>query len=194
LGGEFEGRAGDLQSPGPPLKSLLALEIGVGSGAVVVALAKEMPEITWVAVDVSAAALEVARENARRHEVAARIHFLQGNLLLGLKPGPWFSLMVANLPYVTRGEWEELPQDIRDYEPREALLGGEDGLTLLSPLARQAHHYLRPGGWLALEVGAGQAELVSELLDRTDAYNTRKLVSDYQGILRVVLAKRQEGD
>ena len=94
--------------------------------------------------------------------------------------------MVANLPYVPRAEWEQLPKDIRDFEPREALLGGEDGLDLIRLLVRQAHHYLPPGGCLALEVGAGQAGPVLELLRETEAYEQLESLKDYQGIQRVV--------
>jgi release factor glutamine methyltransferase len=191
LGGELEGRAGELQSPGPPLNSSLALDVGAGSGAVVVALAKELPNLHWVAVDISEAALQVARENARQHEAAARISFVQGDLLWQFRPGPWFDLIAANLPYVPRPEWEKLPREIRDYEPQEALLGGEDGLALLEPLCREAHKYLRAGGWLALEVGAGQAERVMGFLDESKAYDTLKAVKDYQDIARVVLARRK---
>ena len=190
LGGEFEGRVGDLQSPGPPLKSSLAIDVGVGSGALVVALARELPELTWVGVDISAAALAVARENARRHEVAARIAFLRGDLLRQFKASPSFALMVANLPYVPRGEWQRLAKEIKDYEPKGALLGGEDGLDLLKQLCQQAHIYLQAGGWLALEVGAGQAGRVMGFLEETRAYDTLKSVDDYQAIPRVVLAKR----
>jgi release factor glutamine methyltransferase len=191
LGGEFEGSAGDWPSPGPPLKSSLAIDIGVGSGAVVVALATELPELHWVGVDVSAAALRVARENARRHGGAERIAFVQGDLLSGIRPGPRFALMVANLPYVSRAEWEQLPGEIRDYEPPEALLGGEDGLDLIRSLSRQAHDFLEPHGWLALEMGAGQARRVTELLEEAKAYDILKAVPDYQGIPRVVLARRR---
>ncbi len=183
-----------MQSPGPPLKSHLACEIGVGSGAVVVALARELPEFNWVAVDLSAGALEVARKNAQRHGVAERIFFIQGDLLSGFKPGRWFNVIVANLPYVPRAEWEQLSREIRDYEPKEALLGGEDGLDLIRPLFRQAPEYLQPGGWLALEVGAGQAEQVLKILDETKAYDTVKIINDYQGVPRVVLAGRQARD
>jgi len=168
----------------------LALEVGVGSGAVVVVLARELPEFVWMAVDLAAAALRVAQENARRHGVAERIAFFQGDLLSGIRPSPRFGLLVANLPYVSRGEWEQLPGDIRDYEPQEALLGGEDGLDVLRPLCRQAHRYLQIGGWLALEVGAGQAGRVLGLLGETKAYDTLKTVNDLQGIPRVVLARR----
>jgi len=170
---------------------LWGVEIGVGSGAVVVALAKELPQLDWLALDLSAAALMVARDNARRHGVAERLHFVRGDLLSGLKPVSRFALMVANLPYVPRTAWEQLPKDIRDYEPREALLGGEDGLDLIRLLVRQAHHYLPPGGRLALEVGAGQAGPVLELLHETKAYEQLESLADYQGIQRVVRGLRR---
>jgi release factor glutamine methyltransferase len=99
--------------------------------------------------------------------------------------------MVANLPYVSRAEWEQLPKDIRDFEPRDALLGGEDGLDLIRPLVRQAQHYLPPGGRLALEVGAGQAGSVLELLGETEAYEQLESLKDYQGVQRVVQGVRR---
>lgn len=193
---DFGGGGQGPASPGPPLKSLMpqpawGLELGVGSGAVVVALARELPWMAWVALDLSAAALTVARENARRHEVLDRIHFLTADLLSGLRPEARFALMVANLPYVPRPEWENLPQDIRDFEPKEALLAGEDGLALLRPLALAAPHYLSPGGWLLLEVGAGQARQVLALLQDTAAYDRLETVQDYQGMPRVVKARRR---
>jgi release factor glutamine methyltransferase len=181
-----------LPPPPHPLHKSLAIDLGVGSGAVVVSLAKELPDLFWVAVDVSSAALQMARENARRHEVAERISFVQGDLLSQFKLGPWFGLMTANLPYVPRPEWEQLPREIRDYEPKEALIGGEDGLDLLEKLCREAHKYLLAGGWLALEVGAGQAEQVMGFLDDAKAYDALKSVDDYQGIARVVLARRMD--
>ena len=167
------------------------VEIGVGSGAVAVALAKELPQMDWLALDLSAAALGVARDNARRHGVGERLHFVRGDLVSGLKPVPSFALMVANLPYVPRAEWEQLPKDIREFEPREALLGGEDGLDLIRLLVRQAQHYLPPGGRLALEVGAGQAGSVLELLRETEAYEQLESLKDYQGVQRVVRALRR---
>jgi release factor glutamine methyltransferase len=170
---------------------LWGMEIGAGSGAVVVALARELRDFNWLALDLSAAALAVARNNARRHGAADRIHLVRSNLLSALKPVPRFALMVANLPYVPRAEWEQLPRDIRDFEPREALLGGEDGLDLIRPLARQAHLYLPHGGCLALEVGAGQAEPVLELLRATGAYEQLESLKDYQGIQRVVRGRRR---
>ncbi len=188
-----QGSAGQnlpLPSPAPP-SPLLGLELGVGSGAVVVALARELPASCWLALDLSAAALGLARDNARRHGVETRVQFLQADLLTALKPRAGFALLVANLPYVPRGEWERQPREIKDYEPREALLAGEDGLALLGPLSRQAHRYLRPGGWLLLEVGAGQAGQVLEWLQETGAYDQVETVKDYQEIQRVVRGRRR---
>ncbi len=178
------------QDAGHPVLGRLALDVGAGSGAVVVALAKELPDLHWVAVDISAAALEVARENSRRHEVAERIWFIQGDLLAQFRQKPSFGLITANLPYVSRPEWEQLPKEIKDYEPKGALLGGEEGLDLLERLCREAHKYLQAGGWLALEVGLGQAGRVMGFLAASKAYNALKAVKDYQDIDRVVLARR----
>jgi release factor glutamine methyltransferase len=166
------------------------LEVGVGSGAIVISLAKELPQTRWVGVDISASALEVARENAQRHGVAERLRFLQANLLYAFKPRTRFNLLVANLPYVPRPVWEDLPKDIKEYEPREALLGGEDGLDLIRPLVMAASGILQPGGWLALEVADGQAGKVADLLRETGAFDTVETLLDYQGIERVVRGRR----
>jgi release factor glutamine methyltransferase len=193
-GGEFEGRAGELTSPGPPLNSsqLWGVEIGVGSGAVVIALAKELPEINWVGIDLSAAALAVARDNARRHEVTDRVNLLQSDLLSALKPQAFFELLVANLPYVPRKMWEALPRDIKDFEPKEAFWGGENGLDLIRRLIKQAHNYLKEAGWVLLEVGDGQAQKVAVFFEEAGAYERVETIKDFSGVERVVRARRRE--
>jgi len=194
-GGELQGKAGELISPGPPLQSphLRGLEVGVGSGAVVVALARELPGVSWVGLDLSGAALAVARDNARRHGVLHRVHFLQADLLTAFKPERHFALLVANLPYVPRPVWEELPREIKEFEPEGALLGGDDGLDLIRVLIRQAHRLVRGEGWVLLEVGDGQAPEVAALLEATGAYDRVEMVRDFSGIERVVRARRWGG-
>ncbi len=168
------------------------LEIGVGSGAVVVALATELPEMNWLGVDLSGAALAVAWENVRRHGVADRVKLLQGDLLAALRPKAAFELLVANLPYVPKAEWEQLPKEIKDFEPQPALLGGEDGLDLIRPLVRQAWQYVKPGGWVLLEVGDRQAQKVAALLAETGHYDDVEMIKDFSGIDRVARARRRE--
>jgi len=179
--------------PPTPYTGFLGLEIGVGSGAVIVALAKELPEINWVGVDISDAALAVARNNARQHEVLERVHLLKNDLVSAFKPQASFDLLVANLPYVPRKMWESLPRDIKDFEPTEAFLGGEDGLDLIRPLVRQAHQYIKARGWVLLEVGDRQAEKVEGLMQQTGAYDCVESIKDFSGIERVVRARRRDG-
>ena len=190
IGLELEGR--EPQKFARQKKTVLwGLEIGVGSGAVAVALARELPQMAWLALDLSETSLSVARDNARRHGAADRLCFVRSDLLSGLNPGPRFALLVANLPYVPRAQWEQLPREIRDFEPQQALLGGEDGLELIRALTQEAHRYLRPGGCLALEVGEGQAGEVLELLRQTGAYQGLETLADYQGIKRVLRGMRR---
>jgi release factor glutamine methyltransferase len=139
------------------------------------------------AIDVSAAALAVATENARRNGVAARIGFVQQDLV-ELPPGP-FELIVANPPYVPSGELATLMPEVRDYEPRLALDGGADGLAAYRTLVAQAGMTLAPGGWLLVEVGTGQARAVQELFagaELKEIFVSR----DLAGIERVVGGRR----
>ncbi|MGQ9922146.1 MAG: peptide chain release factor N(5)-glutamine methyltransferase [Desulfobacca sp.] len=167
------------------------LDVGTGSGILAVVLAKELPQAQVVAVDQSAAALALARKNIHRHGVQDRVALVQGDLLTPLASQPCFDIIVSNPPYVPTPDWEQLPADIRDYEPRLALDGGADGLAVLRLLAAAAHQYLRPGGLLALEVGQGQAETVAQLLTQTGAYGPVHIIPDYQRLGRIVTAQRR---
>ncbi|MCS6975681.1 MAG: peptide chain release factor N(5)-glutamine methyltransferase [Gemmatales bacterium] len=132
------------------------LEIGTGSGAVAIALAKHLPSAEVTATDRSAEALEVARRNAVRHGVASRVRFLQGDLFEPLDANARFDLIISNPPYIPTAEIETLAQTVRAFEPRIALDGGPDGLAVIQRLIAEAPPLLNPGGWLLLETSPNQ--------------------------------------
>jgi release factor glutamine methyltransferase len=167
------------------LADLRVADIGTGSGAIAIALAALEPRLPLVyATDISADALALAEENARRLGVAARVRFLQGDLLAPL-PEP-VDLLLANLPYVALNEQTILAPDVRDYEPHLALFGADDGLGHLRRLLASAPPLLKPGAVLLLEFGYDQrarlAELISSLLPGTQM----RFISDYAGWDRLV--------
>jgi release factor glutamine methyltransferase len=157
-------------------------DVGTGSGALALALAKERPEAWVFATDVSPDALAVARANAERLGLA--VSFVPGDLEQPLVAAGLFDLIVANLPYIPSGEIDGLAADVRS-EPRLALDGGVDGLELVRRLIEGAPQLLQPGGCLALEVGAGQAGAVGALLHGAGFGGTR-CRRDLAGIERVV--------
>lgn len=160
------------------------LDVGTGSGAIAVALANELPAATVTAMDVSAEALAVAAENARENGVEGRVNFLQADM--GALPGGPYDLIVANPPYIPEGEVAELMPEVRDFEPHLALSGGRDGLDCYRRLLPAAAGSLKPGGWLLLEVGCGQAPQVLELLTASGNYHDHFSARDLSGIERVV--------
>jgi release factor glutamine methyltransferase len=141
------------------------LDIGTGSGCIAVTLAKKQPAIHAVATDISEPALEIARENARRHGVE-RVRFVQADLLElpeDAVPQGGFDIIDSNTPYVSETETPTLPENVRKYEPSVALFAGQDGLEVFRLLARDVKRFLKPGGLLAVEVGMGQADAVIAL-------------------------------
>jgi len=166
-------------------------DVGTGSGAIVIALARELGAGTFFGTDRCAAAIEVARANAAEHGVARRIVFLEGDLLdpLAVLSGS-LDVLISNPPYIPTAELGDLQPEVRDHEPRAALDGGADGLDLIARIIAGAPPLLRPGGWLLLEVGAGQAGLVLSLLRRSGRYEELSTRCDLAGIERVVAARR----
>jgi release factor glutamine methyltransferase len=165
-------------------KPRTVLDIGTGSGAIALAVADELPDCAVTATDTSAGALEVARANAERLGLSGRVEFVEGTF----PPGPGgFDLVLANLPYVGEAEWGGLEPEVTEWEPREALLAGPDGLDafrgLLSSLSQS------PIGCLALEVGEGQAGAVGELM-REAGFSAVEAREDLAGIERVVVGRR----
>jgi release factor glutamine methyltransferase len=162
----------------------LAIDVGTGSGAIGITLALERPDLQVIAIDRSAQALALASENASLHEVTSQVRFVEGDLLSALAPEPAADLIVANLPYIPTAQIPALAAEVRR-DPVAALDGGSDGLQLIRRLIRDAPSYLKPGGFLALEIGAGQAVEVGNFL-AAEKYRDIFTRKDYQGVIRVV--------
>jgi release factor glutamine methyltransferase len=164
------------------------VDVGTGSGCIAIALAKELPRARILAVDVSERALRVARRNAARHK-ARQVRFLRSDLLAAFRgTGARFDFIVSNPPYVSRGEWDALPAEVRDFEPRRALLAGESGLELIERLVRRAGAFLKPGGYLIFEIGEGQRDRVLGLFGRR--WTEIETAWDLAGKPRVITARR----
>jgi release factor glutamine methyltransferase len=190
----------DFVAPAGPLKSCLEtavsdspasmglriVDVGTGSGAIAVALAHKLPQAAVTGIDLSGAALAVARENARRNGVSIR--FLEGDLLAPVA-GEQFDLVVSNPPYVPQGDRETLSVEVRDHEPALALFAGGDGLEVYRRLIPDASAVLVAGGLLALEIGYGQSAGIAGLLARS-GFEKIEFVPDLQGIPRVACAQK----
>lgn len=167
------------------------LDVGCGSGAIAVSVARECPAARLVAVDLSAGAVAVARGNAERHAVLERVACVRGDLLDAFAAGSGFAAVLSNPPYIASGDMDGLQPEVRDHEPRLALDGGADGLDVIRRLVPAAAALLRPGGWLILEVGAGQSGPVEGLLaDAGFDAATIRTTDDLAGIPRVVSGRR----
>lgn len=164
------------------------LDIGTGSGCIAVSLAKHLPETKLVATDISKEALEVARENTETHALADRIEFVLADIApwrVFQSEGRTFDLIVSNPPYIDEREMNSLQPEVRDFEPRGALVAGRGGLEIVEKILAEAMTFLRPEGLLLLEVGEGQAE---KLRDRT--CKILEVKKDYQGAERIVILKK----
>lgn len=168
-----------------PAKPARVLDMGAGSGVIALTLAIEWPEAFLDATDVSAHALALAAENAARLGLADRVRFIESDLFSAV-PGR-YDLIVANLPYVPAGEIPTLSREVR-HDPARALDGGPDGAEVIRAFLEQARTHLEPGGTVALEIGAGQSEMLMEHLCRL-GYNDSRCTADYCGINRFLFAK-----
>ncbi len=166
-----------------------ALDFGTGSGCIAIALAVKCPAARIVALDASAHALVVAKENATRNGVSERIEFLHGNSLAALAAGSRFDLIVSNPPYIPSAEIATLQAEVRDFDPHEALDGGADGLAFYRLLAEQAGACLRPGGKIMLEFGDGQAAAIRDLF-AASGWVVEAVRADYTQRDRILIARR----
>ena len=176
-------------------KVIRMLDVGTGSGILAIVAALEFPKARITAVDNSGDALEVARENALRHQVAERIEFLEMDLMRDwdLPKNDLYDYILSNPPYIPSRELKQLIPDVRDYEPREALDGGPDGLACYRCIIANAFPYLKPGGHLIFEVGDDQAEPVQQSLQAHGGLDEIEIVQDLSGRDRVVSARRALG-
>jgi len=164
---------------------LKIIDVGTGSGAIAVSLARELPNAEVYAVDLSSEALDVARRNAER--LGARVQFAQSDVLDSVVRDASFDFVVSNPPYVGLNEADKVQSVVKDYEPHMALFAGVEGLAVIRRLIPQSCDALRPGGWLLMEIGYSQSEAVMALLAGWDEVHA---IADLAGIPRVIAAQK----
>jgi release factor glutamine methyltransferase len=165
-------------------------DVGTGSGCIAITLLHERPSARAVAIDISAAALEVAKRNAARHSVTDRISFVESDCLLGMNSSKsTFDLIVSNPPYVAESALAGLQREVRDYEPRTALAAGPDGLAIIRRLIVEAGSFLKISGHLLFEIGFDQGAAVDQLIDQ-NYWKLLEIHQDLQGIPRTVALEK----
>jgi release factor glutamine methyltransferase len=167
------------------------LDIGTGSGAIALALAREITGAKVVVTDISIAALNLAQKNAATLGLKEKIDFRQGNLFEPVDG--LFDIIVSNPPYIAAKEYEELPVSVKAFEPREALFAGESGLGFYEKLIYQAAGFLQKNGWLLLEIGAKQEADIRRIMEASGCYDSIEMRRDYAGLPRVIKARRKVG-
>jgi release factor glutamine methyltransferase len=167
------------------------LDVGTGSGCVAVTVARHHPGAQVTAVDLSPEALAVAARNAARHGVSERVRFLEGDLFAPLSPGAPFDFILSNPPYIPRGEIAGLAPDVRDHEPHLALDGGPDGFAVFDRLVAEAPTWLKPGGYLLLEINSTREGPARARLEGYAGYELGPTLHDRAGQPRVLRARRR---
>lgn len=175
----------------PQNQSPKILDLGTGSGALAISVAKEVPQARFWATDLSAAALSLARSNAEKHGVSERIQFMRGDLwdpIINLDIT--FDIIISNPPYITSEEYNDLAPEVRDYEPRLALDGHEGGMYFIEKIIRGGLDYLSPGGWLIMEMSPDQTEKALVLVEQIKGYGEKTRIKDYSHTYRVIMAQK----
>lgn len=179
-----------IESPQPLAPSLRVADVGTGSGILAVCAAKFLPQATVTAIDVSPAALTVARKNAERHGVVDRVRFLESDLFASVPEGEQFDVIVSNPPYVSTAEMAELPEEVKKYEPHVALEAGETGTAVIEPLVAQAADRLVPRGLLLIEISPMIAGAMEQLVRDSGGFELLPTLRDGAGHARVIQARR----
>ena len=171
-------------------ESLSILDVGTGSGCIVISLLNELENAHAIATDISSNALEVAGRNAQRHNVSNRVTFIQADSLSQLNQSAAVSLIVSNPPYIPAGDIATLQSEVREYEPLTALVSGPDGLDHIRALLRETPRLLHHNGYFIFEIGFGQSNAIEQLVDHA-IWHLIEVRKDLQSIPRtVVLQKR----
>ena len=175
--------------------AVAVIDLCTGCGCVAVSVAVHMPESNVVATDLSAPALAIARANAAAHGVGERVTFLEGDLYdaLGAAGALPADFLVANPPYVAEAEWETLQPEIRNHEPRKALVAGPEGTEVFERIVRGAPAHLKPEGTLLVEIGAGQGPAVQNMAAQVRGLEGIEIRKDYAGHDRMLVARRAAG-
>ena len=179
----------------PAHKNPLVLDLCCGCGNVAVAIAAQVPSCTVIAADLSVAAVELGKQNAREHDCSDRIIFFAGDLFA---PVDWkeyheaFDLITCNPPYISTGKLASMPLETIGYEPKMAFDGGPLGAGVLWRLLDQAPRFLKPGGWLSFESGLAQAPGILKRLSKMPQYINVQAVSDHAGNPRTILGARKQ--
>jgi release factor glutamine methyltransferase len=165
-----------------------ALDFGTGTGCIAIALAAKCPGAKIIATDISSDALALAKQNAEKNNVAARIEFLQGDGFATLSSHSQFDLLISNPPYIPSAEIETLQPEVRDFDPRGALDGGADGLDFYRMLATEAKPFLKPDGKIMQEFGDGQANAIKNIFEKEN-WIVEAIQEDYSQRARILTAK-----
>ena len=169
------------------------LDIGTGSGAIAIAIASELENGKIDAVDISEPALETAKLNGEKHGMGSRISFHNGNMFEPFeKNHKYFDIILSNPPYVTEKDYELLPNKIKEFEPRLALESGEDGLSHIRIILEKSPAFLRPGGWVMLEMDPKQTDSAIRIISDNNNYTTGQVIKDYSNRNRVVIARKKK--
>jgi len=171
------------------------VDVGTGSGCVAVTLATILGKARVVAVDRSPEALAVAKDNAERHGIVDRIEWVEGDLLVSLRDRDLagkVEVIVSNPPYIAETDWVGLQPEVREFEPRSALVSGPTGTEFHERLLRDSKEFLAPGGTLVMEIGQGQLPAVQRIAEQVGGYEALRAVKDEAGIERIVILHRVE--
>jgi len=170
-------------------KQITVLDLCTGCGAVAISIAKEVPQARLWATDLSPEAISIARANAQKHGVLEKIEFLEGDLFEPVRDKKdHFHIIVANPPYVAEEDYEKLPPEVREYEPRMSLDGGPDGMVLIERILRNAPDFLTSAGVVMIEMDPMQVVKAKDLVASLSVYKICRVIKDYSGLDRVVIA------